>query len=432
MINKKIRWASIQPLTGGMYLGAEEAIGHPAEFILSYKGLSDVKYDKSGENIVDAGNEYNLLEYLKKHNRCPKYYQLHKGMFDMDFENMNPEIYLDDELSMPNYEDLDLVVAVPVCSGLSMVTSASSDTKNSRNCNMLWISKYTLSVIKPKIYIFENAPTFMGSRGKELREQFEEMAMELGYSILYYKTDTKLHDNCQQRPRTFIIFFRHTKEESQRPFMFEYYDKSMTPAQFFKTIDNDNLTQNEPVTSATHNYLVIKYIESKYGKEEWKDIISGSLMSHIIINGLLDELIEFIRNDCEDFLQTVKDKAIHYIEHIKFKRSQGLNYYGDDICLCKEVFPSVQFRSIPNMLHPSGNRTCSCREFLSLMGMPTDFTLYGGKNCLNKIGQNVPVKTAKFIVEQAVKHLYAWNNDRLTDTNVIYQDNIKQTVVDYK
>ena len=104
--------------------------------------------------------------------------------------------------------------------------------------------------------------------------------------------------------------------------MFEYYDKSMTPAQFFETIDNDNLTQNEPVKSATHNYLVIKYIESKYGKEEWKDIISGSLMNHIIVNGLLDELIEFIHNDCEDFLQIVKDKAIHYIEHIKFKRSQ--------------------------------------------------------------------------------------------------------------
>jgi site-specific DNA-cytosine methylase len=257
MNNEKIRWASIQPLTGGMYLGAEEAIGHPAEFILSYKGLSDVKYDKSGENIVDAGNEYNLLEYLKKHNRCPKYYQLHKGMFDMDLENMNPEIYLNDELETPSYDNLDLVVAVPVCSGLSMVTTATDDTKNARNCNMLWISKYTLSVIKPKIYIFENAPTFMGVRGTELRAQFEEMAMELGYSILYYKTDSNLHHNCQLRPRTFVIFFKHTKEEAQRPFMFEWEDTRMTIEEFFAQIDNDNLTQNEPVQSSPHNYMVI-------------------------------------------------------------------------------------------------------------------------------------------------------------------------------
>ena len=431
MINEKIRWASIQPLTGGMYLGAEEAIGHPAEFILSYKGLSDVKHDKSGENIVDAGNEYNLLEYLKKHNRCPKYYQLHKGMFDMDLENMNPEIYLNDELETPSYDNLDLVVAVPVCSGLSMVTTATDDTKNARNCNMLWISKYTLSVIKPKIYIFENAPTFMGVRGTELRAQFEEMAMELGYSILYYKTDSNLHHNCQLRPRTFVIFFKHTKEEAQRPFMFEWEDTRMTIEEFFAQIDNDNLTQNEPVQSSPHNYMVIDFIKRKYG-DQWKDIVTGSLMQHCIDKKYLDELIDFIKNVYVGFTDEIKAKALKYIEHIKYKKSLGLNYFGDDVCLCKNRFPSIQFKSIPNMLHPSGERICSCREYLSLMGMPTDFTLYGGRSCLNKIGQNVPVKTAKFIVEQAIKHLDVWNNERLTDTNVMYQDNIKQMVVDYK
>lgn len=431
MNNEKIRWASIQPLTGGMYLGAEEAIGHPAEFILSYKGLSDVKYDKSGENIVDAGNEYNLLEYLKKHNRCPKYYQLHKGMFDMDLENMNPEIYLNDELETPSYDNLDLVVAVPVCSGLSMVTTATDDTKNARNCNMLWISKYTLSVIKPKIYIFENAPTFMGVRGTELRAQFEEMAMELGYSILYYKTDSNLHHNCQLRPRTFVIFFKHTKEEAQRPFMFEWEDTRMTIEEFFAQIDNDNLTQNEPVQSSPHNYMVIDFIKRKYG-EQWKDIVTGSLMQHCIDKKYLDELIDFIKNVYVGFTDEIKAKALKYIEHIKYKKSLGLNYFGDDVCLCKNRFPSIQFKSIPNMLHPSGERICSCREYLSLMGMPTDFTLYGGRSCLNKIGQNVPVKTAKFIVEQAIKHLDVWNNERLTDTNIMYQDNIKQMVVDYK
>ena len=58
-MENKIKWGCIQPLTGGMYLGAEEAIGHPAEWILSFNGLDDVKYDKDN-NIVSAGNEYNL------------------------------------------------------------------------------------------------------------------------------------------------------------------------------------------------------------------------------------------------------------------------------------------------------------------------------------------------------------------------------------
>ena len=55
-----------------------------------------------------------------------------------------------------NYNDLDLVVAVPVCSGLSIVTNGSKETKDSKNCNMLWLAYYTLNVIQPKCYVFEN------------------------------------------------------------------------------------------------------------------------------------------------------------------------------------------------------------------------------------------------------------------------------------
>lgn len=421
----KIKWASIQPLTGGMYLGAEEAIGHPAEFILSYKGLSDVKY--KDDDIFDAGNEYNLLEYLKKHNRCPRYYQMNKNMFDTDFDNMHPDIYLDDVLETPNYEGLDLVVAVPVCSGLSIVTSGSADTKNSKNCNMLWISKYTLSVIRPNIYIFENAPTLMGSRGDELRAQFEAMAKELGYSILYYKTDTRLHHNCQSRVRTFIVFFKRNLENTtQQQYLFDWENAHVSVKDFFDAIDNDNLTQNEPVQSSPHNYMLIDFVKQKCGAE-WMELTNGDLMGYCIENKYLDEFIEFVKTS--DYTDEVKTKTIKYIEHIKYKKSLGLNYFCNDVFIPKEKFPSVQFRSIPNMLHYTGTRFCSCREYLSLMGMPSDFTLYGkDKKCLNKIGQNVPVKTAKFIVEQAVKHLQNLNSGFY----ITYQDNTKQKLVNYK
>jgi hypothetical protein len=49
-----------------MYLGAEQAIGHTASWIISFEGLDSVKYDKDNTKIVSAGNEYNLLQYLKK------------------------------------------------------------------------------------------------------------------------------------------------------------------------------------------------------------------------------------------------------------------------------------------------------------------------------------------------------------------------------
>ena len=100
MIKEEIRWAAIQPLTGGMYLCAENAIGHPAEFILSFKGLNDIKKNKNDE-ITNCGNERNLTNYLKKHNRMPAYYIFNNhAMFDVD-NNMKQEII--DESGNPIY-----------------------------------------------------------------------------------------------------------------------------------------------------------------------------------------------------------------------------------------------------------------------------------------------------------------------------------------
>jgi len=427
MNKEEIKWGCIQPLTGGFYLGAELAIGHPAEFILSYEGLDEVSYDKEG-NIKAAANEYNLKTYLESKGRMPKYYKFKRKMFDTNIDDLNPEIVLNEEESKPDYSNLDIVIALPVCSGLSMVTSAGSDTKEERNCNMLWIANYTLNVIKPKIYCFENAPTLMGSRGVELRMKFEKMAKDSGYSLIYYKTDTSLHNNPQKRPRTFVIFIKHNKDvENEYPSLLDWSNNTVTAKEFFEKL-NPNASMNTPVKTAPHNPIVIEFIKEKLGKD-WKNVIDGALMNYIIKNDLFDELIDFTNK--LEYDEKDKEKALKYFNHIAYKKSLGKNYYGDDICLCKDKFPSVQFRMIPNMLHPSGERMCTVREYLSLMGMPEDFILYGDMSNLPKIGQNVPVHTAEFIVKQLIRIL---DNPftELTECNTIYQDNIKQTITEIK
>lgn len=418
-----IKWIAFQPLTGGMYLGAEKAIGHPAEFILTYKGLNTITHLKDG-SIGAVSNEAYLLNYLDKVGRIVPYYQINRNMFDLNIDDLNPEILLNEEINTPAYNDIDLVVGVPVCSGLSMVTSAKSDTKNARNCNMLWMAKYTLNVIKPKIYCFENAPTLMGSRGNELRDTFEKMAENTGYSLLYYKTDTLLHENCQKRERTFVVFVKWNNGKKQLPPLFEFEDKKVSVKDFFDNIPKD-LSNNEPVKTACHNYLVIDFIKEKLDKD-WLSIIDGSLMHYIITNNLLDEFRNYVLN--LTYEDDIKAKTIKYVDHIIYKRSLGLNYYGDDVCLCKKYFPSVQFRSMPNMLHPSGDRICSIREYLTLMGMPYDFDWFGNDGNIPKIGQNVPGNTARFIVQNCVSILNNWNQERKEEGNVIFQNNINRQI----
>ena len=422
----KIRWGAIQMLTGGMYLGAEAAIGHPAEWIMSFKGLADYKIDKDG-NIKSAVNEYHLLEYLKKHNREVPYYVINEEQFKIDVTNTNPHITLNNVYNIPNYNDLDLVVAVPVCSGLSVVTKATDKTKDERNCNMQWITYYTLNVIKPKIYIFENAPTLMGDRGNELRKWFNELAKNAGYSVLYYKTDTSLHNNCQKRPRTFIIFQQHNADVNiQNPVPFEYQSLTVSIKEFLERIP-ENCTQQISIPTGPYNKYLLDYLNDKYDNNWKSQNITGVLLNHVLKNNLMDEFIEFIKNS-NKYDEEAKSKSLKYIEHIKYKKSLGLNYYGDDIQYVIDTMPSIQFRSMPNMLHLNEERIYNIREYLSFMGMPYDFELYGNESSAPQIGQNVPVGTAQFIVNQACKVINNWNAPREELSNSVYQNNMKQTI----
>lgn len=426
MTKENIKWIAIQPLTGGMYLGAEEAIGHPAKFILSFKGLN---YGELKEDLTYkvCENELYLQRYLEKHGRNPIRYDIQEHQFDEKLiETLNPTICADDsEVDLTEeYKDIDLVVAVPVCSGLSMATTASQETKDKRNYNMRFITEYTLKTIKPKIYVFENAPTLMGTRGKDLVEEFKKIAKDNGYSVLFYKTNTKLHHNCQNRPRTFVIFFKHiSNNENEEPFVFEYESAQVDIKEFFKDIDNS--INGEPINTALHNVIVYDYIKNKYG-ENWRSCIKKDiLMADITQNNEMENLIEFANKYPDN------EKAIKYFTHVYTKTSQGLNYFGSDVFSPHEYFPSIQFKTIANLIHPLEERICSVRECLHLMGHPDDFEWLTGNDekFFPKIGQNVPVKTAKFIVDQCVKCLEKWNEPRGNEFNSSYQDNIKQNKV---
>lgn len=428
MNKENIKWVAIQPLTGGMYLGAEEAIGHEAEFILSFAGLMDGNINDKGE-YDKAGNELYLWRYLEKHNRIPIRYEIQEGMFDTKLlENLNPTIFSDDspidmKYTLEQIGDIDLVVAVPVCSGLSIVTTAKQETKDARNCNMQFITAYTLKVIKPKVYVFENAPTLMSDRGKGLVEYFKKLAKETGYSVLFYKTNTMLHHNCQNRPRTFVVFFRHnSNNENEEPFVWDYENAQIEVSEYFKNMEASDFN-NDVVETAKHNLYTLQYFKELYG-DKWRKYANKWPMGELIKHNKLNDFKDWLKN--KNFGD---ERTFKYIDHIINKTSQGLNYYGDDIVLTyKGTFPSVQFRSIPNVIHPYEDRVCTIREHLNLMGHPADFEWLTGNNKghLPKIGQNVPVKTAKFIVEQCLKSIENWDNERGTEFNASYQDNTKQ------
>ena len=446
-MNSKIKWGFIQPLTGGLYIGARNAIGHDAEWIISFPGFrgKQVKKHKDGTETEIVANESNLYAWLEKQQHdanyfVPPYYIFDRQAFDTNLQDINNTKILDyvsHEDTNVDYSNMDLVIALPVCSGLSRITTSktTAETRESKNCNQLFITKYTLSVIKPKMFIYENAPGLYSNVGTELRQQLEEIALKYHYSILYYKTDTMYHGNPQKRPRTFVIFQQWNADKPQLPNKFGWERKDVILVDYLKEIP-ENATQEIPIPMSHFNRALIDYAKHLYGGENWREKSYRDLMSNFTIKGDYDKFKDFLINNCSSYITEKEYKSFfHFLDHVKYKLSLGKGYYSCSAYLGpNDKVGSIQFKSLQSYLNPTHDRHYTIREALHLMGMPHDFELQGTPEAnFPKIGQNVPVKTGQFIVSQVVDILNNWYNEeriaeRTLGENILKMDNTHQRI----
>ena len=162
------------------------------------------------------------------------------------------------------------------------------------------------------MYCFENAPGLVGVKGEMVRFELENIARNAGYSVLYYKTDTKYHHNCQRRPRTFVVFTKW-RDGQQTPPLFDYEHDTMLVPEFFSTI-SESAPQQEPVKSSIHNYVALDFMKQKYGEDKWLDALKiYNIITHIITYEI-DDFRKFI-DEC-DYSEKDKEKTLKYINHI--------------------------------------------------------------------------------------------------------------------
>lgn len=441
MSEKKLKWGFIQPLIGGAYFGAEAAIGCPADWILSFPGMCSHR-EKDGE-IRACANEYHLMKYLQKKNALPPYLTIDREMFaecKNDPNAFNPE-FIKNEFSTADHIDLsnmDLVCALPVCSGLSNATTThNNETRIARNQNMQWITEYVLRIIKPKAYIFENAPAlFAGTKGKPIREYINKIADENGYSVSYFKTDTMLHHNAQRRPRTFVICWKWHDGKRQMPPALNFVNDPMSIKDFFAEMPK--YEHNEVVPLLYDNKAALEYVKMTHPDDWRKTLNDMSAYAHIVQNDEVDAYIAF----CETYrFDTDKQRAqcISQIKHAKEKYDAGSWIFDTKPRTIDDTgtLPTIMHKNTVAILHPYEERLLSIGEMLYCMGMPSDFRVYGGwYEKMHHIGQNVPAKTMQYIVSEIVRVLKNWDVERNNtngnpffgdDANVEYVDNIKQT-----
>ncbi len=402
-MKKEFRWAALQPLTGGMYLGTADAVGCDAQFILSYEGLNKISVDKKTGEEKGCGNEALIQRYLTQHDRMPNYYNfVGRGMKDANMDVFNVEInkiFSHNEKSFDeDKQNLDLVIAVPVCAGLSTMSTGSVEVRSNCNNNMKFISKYVLNVLKPTAYVFENAPALFQGAGPlavETRKVLEEVAAEAGYSVSYIFTDSLLHNNCQQRKRTFVVF---VKLKNGAPIKWELQKESITLSllDVLNSIPKDATWQEGEAKISPIDRTCIDYAKAFYG-DDWREKADKVL--------LLDK--EFTKNDFKDFLAFVdkqnydeltRTKIHNLCEHILYKASINKGAYLTCPTICKkDKIGAVMAKTNNAAIHPTEERHFNLRELMTLMGLPFDFDIISKTN-MNLIGQNVPVKTANWVV----------------------------------
>ena len=162
-----IRWVSFQSLAGGMMLGAEEAFGCPPLFTIDYEGVSN------SDAYVYYMNEirHKPLKQLKLNGTLLSGSETFVTKEDTDF-------------FYKNNKDIDVVVSVPICSGLSVCTVKSARGGEAiRNDNMLNITKFVFTKIRPKVFIFENAPALYAKSGELVRNKLNNLARKNEYSV---------------------------------------------------------------------------------------------------------------------------------------------------------------------------------------------------------------------------------------------------------
>lgn len=400
-----MNWIAIQPLTGGMVIGAKEAIGCWPKAVIS-----------SG-----AFNDTHLFEYMKKHKAPTEII-----MMDGDYKEFaSPQ----DEEKFNKIKDVDIVLGVPVCSGLSMANSSCAGDKARGSCavqndNMYNIASLAFNRLKPKVFIFENAPTLYSKLGEGVAKKLELMSEKVDYAMTLVKTDTYLHGIPQHRKRTFGIFWK----SKFAPIM-EY--QNIRPKKLAKYLEEipEDATHQEAFTdkifyNTIYNFAVEKYTKDK--EDIRNDMVKegiNTLYKLIIKRGHLDELLTYSEK-FED------EKLIKFIKHIKAKKAAGKGFWDNSNSFVSfDYVNAVMFKMMRVAMHPVHERFYNVREFIHLMGMPHDFDIINPTENFNHVAQNVPVKTAKFFIGQTVKFIK--KELKFSRQRFIKQNNEKQTIDNY-
>jgi site-specific DNA-cytosine methylase len=396
-----LKHTSIIPLIGGLEIATIQELDTLPEFVLSYPSF-----------------KYNDGIFLKNYPSLKdKYFVISE---DGEFINLEDKIKFE-KLN----KNIDIVNSLCPCSGLSLLNSNSKSGDKARGSDaiqnrfMYFTTNFVLNNIKPKVFVFENAPNLFTNAGKGVFNNLVELSNKYGYSFSLFKTTTSLHGIPQNRQRTFGFFWK----SNTAPILNWIRKPHKTLCEYFKEIpDNCTLHDKEKIIKDYEENDLLNFIKSKGITLE--EISKKFKTIHwYILNDikLLDECIEYMKN--------VGNKSqINTLTHAKKKIEMNKRYWDSSPVICKDTMNAVISKNMFRTILVDEHRFLTIREYMHLMGLPFDFEINEKEVCA--ITQNVPVNTAKDMINQCVKFI---NGElQLSSVKVLKQNNMNRTIEIFK
>ena len=399
-----MRYVAHVPLIGGFAIANQNITKTPPVAVTSYSPFTP--------------NDNLYLNYLRKKN-----------------PNQNIPYFLIDKWEENKIRDIqhligkiDFASAIPPCSGLSQAAYHKPGARGTSPVNdwMYKSAEFMLGILRPTVYVFENAPLLYTSAGDLVREKIKEIARYHGYAGTFYKTDTLLHGIPQRRPRTYTILHKG----NQAPIL-EYFKKDApTTAEYLKQIPKDATLQDQYVTREPYikDFEIVKFCKQKYG-DNWRQKfldMRDHLSSYGFLHqsGLLEEYQEYVNNLPDAHPNSIKDIA-HVIKKINMGKNFRLSHRV--LIIDKDFIYAVVGEMMERNVHPTEDRRMNIREYLHLMGHPHDFEIDDPKD-YTKLTQNCPVATNEFITKEVVaiiKGERKFSSQRFEMQNNIKYDGMK-------
>jgi len=362
-----MKYASIVPLIGGETIAMENAFGKKPEYILSYEAFGN--------------NDQHIVEH---YNRQVPYHILSGTSSD------------------PAYPFVDVVNTVCPCAGLSSLSpSAASD--NSANDWMFITSEYVLGTLSPQVFWGENAPRLASKMGEPVVKRLREIAAKHGYTFSIYKTKSILHGLSQVRDRTFYFFWKGT-EIPYFPYINREHEK------IEDTIRNAFVSEDDPMNMLTNTKIpsenpfykyVLEEMEGGITHQEFASKIEKTTnpLDYIEAAGITyDKVGEWMT---KNGYEREAAKCTRMYEKLK----NGGNIMRKNTEIPKDYIGAFVGHYPTQLTHPDEDRFLTIRECMSIMKLPNDMILQGGKKNINHICQNVPVTTAQDMASSVKDYL---------------------------